>query len=121
MLNYAATTNSNTIVPVAVLHENKPEPALPTSPLALDISERLCVGKTLIAMVSPILMDGYRAARKAYAAMEEEEEDGAFFLLTGYEYAHLGRRHLPAGLSPVEQKEWQRGFLAGWNAATFEV
>jgi len=112
---------SSTIVPAAIFQEDQPEPAPPTSSLALDTSERLYVGKTLIAMVSSILMDGYRAARKAYAAMEKEEEDGAFFLLTGYEYTHLGRRYLPAGLSPVEQKEWQRGFLAGWNAATFEL
>jgi hypothetical protein len=49
----------------------------------------------------------------------EETEYGAYFLLTGYEYAHLVRQYVPADLPPIDKKEWQRGFIAGWNAYTF--
>lgn len=81
----------------------------------------LCVGNTMIGIVSPILLEGYHAARKVYAEMEETAEEGPYFFLTGYEYAHLARRHMPAHLQRIERHEWQRGFIVGWNACNLHL
>jgi len=51
--------------------------------------------------------------------MAEQDEYGPFLFLTGYEYAHLARQHLPAGLTPVEKGDWQRGFIIGLIACVF--
>ena len=98
------------------------EPQERTTPSALhDLYGRvpLCVGGNWVSQVSPIIMEGYLAARRAYTNMEEEDDYGPYLLLTGYEYAHLARQHLSPNLSSLERREWQRGFIAGWNACTF--
>ena len=86
----------------------------------IDLSEYqpLHVGR-FRCLVASSLMDGCLAARKAYAEMAEQDEYGPFLFLTGYEYAHLARQHLPAGLTPVEKGDWQRGFIIGWVACVF--
>jgi len=72
----------------------------------------LCIGTITVGKVSPTLVNGYLAACKAYDEMEQTEY-GAYFLLTGYEYAHLTRQYIPGNLSSVEKREWQRGFILG--------
>jgi hypothetical protein len=71
-----------------------------------------------VCRVSPELKSGYLAACKAYTEMVMQT-GSAYFLLTGYEYAHLARQYLPRELSPVSKREWHRGFVAGWNVCTF--
>jgi hypothetical protein len=115
MLNYGETPSNRSNIPPS--GEQKTRPL--TSLLNLNEYVPLRIGKKTIAMVSPPLRDGYLAARKAYAEMEEQTEDGPYLLLSGYEFAHLTRQYIPAGLSPADKREWQRGFIAGWNAATF--
>ncbi|MBV9690014.1 MAG: hypothetical protein JO202_09910 [Ktedonobacteraceae bacterium] len=78
----------------------------------------LRVGKSHFE-VSPTFHEGYLAARRAYAQMEEEDEWGAYLFLTGYEYAHLTRQYIPATLSGVDKREWQRGFIGGWTACSY--
>ncbi len=120
MLNYAETASNSTIVsltPVPCTAGGRETGPLP-SPIDPTEYVPLRIGKNYMGMVSSTLMDGYFAARKAYAEMEQTEY-GAYFFLTGYEYAHLTRRYLPVHLSPVEKREWQRGFIVGWNACTF--
>ncbi len=78
----------------------------------------LRVGKYHFA-VSPTFKQGYLAARSAYEQMEAQDEWGAYLFLTGYEYAHLTRQYLPAHLSPLDKREWQRGFIAGWTACSY--
>jgi hypothetical protein len=93
-----------------------------TGPLPLDRTEYVPLqmeGKETGFMVSSTLNDGYLAARTAYAEMEETEEYGAYFFLTGYEYAHLARQYIPGNLSPVDRGEWHRGFVVGCNVSTF--
>src|SRR6266496_2058493 len=118
MLNYAETVRRSTNVSLPVpctVDEQETTPL--TSPIDLDGCVPLRIGY-YHCIVSSTLRDGYLAARKAYAEMEQTEY-GAYFLLTGYEYAHLTRQYLPVGLSPVDKREWQCGFIAGWNASTF--
>ena len=78
----------------------------------------LRVGKPRF-LVSPTFHEGYLAARRAYEQMEEQEEWGAYLFLTGYEYAHLTRQYIPATLSGVDKREWQRGFIGGWTACSY--
>jgi hypothetical protein len=119
MLNYAQTArvSTNVSLPVPCRGDEQETTALP-SPLDPTSYVPLRIGGNAVGMVSSTLMDGYLAACKAYEEMEQTEY-GAYFLLTGYEYAHLTRQYIPVGLSPVEKREWQCGFIAGWNASTF--
>lgn len=124
MVNQEEITSRNTIVPVAVLQGDQPETtALPVliageeyAPFDLTLPSLRILH---VGIFSSTFMAGYQAARTTYMVMEQEDEDGAFCFLTGYEYAHLARKYLPAGLPSIERREWQRGFIAGWNAATF--
>jgi hypothetical protein len=72
-------------------------------------------------VVHPALAQGYRAACEAYHRMEEETECGPYLFLTGYEYAHLARRHCPEGLTAMEKHNWHCGFIAGWTACVFLI
>ncbi|SRR5579875_222646 len=119
MLNYAETTSVSTIVslsPVSSMNNERETGPLP-SPTDLDNLVLLCAGSIIVGKVSPTLMNGYLAACKAYREMEQTEY-GPYFLLTGYEYVHLARQSMPAGLSPIYKREWHRGFVLGWNACT---
>ena len=121
MLNYVETTSISTMVPLSsVLPVSKEQETGSHPSLSVDLIEYvpLRVGKITVAMVSSTLRDGYLAARKAYAEMEGHTEYGAYFFLTGYEYAHLARQYMPAQLSPTDKHEWQRGFVFGWNVCT---
>lgn len=121
MMNAVETARTSTDVslsPGPCIREKVDITPLP-SPYDLHCYVLLCVGGNAVSKVSPVLMEGYRAARKTYADMEEQDDYGPYLLLTGYEYAHLTRQHCPATLSPLEKREWQRGFIAGWNACTF--
>ncbi|MBV9708225.1 MAG: hypothetical protein JO125_12545 [Chloroflexi bacterium] len=69
--------------------------------------------------VTPTFKQGYRAARRAYKQMEEQDEWGAYLFLTGYEYAHLTRQYIPTTLSATDKREWQRGFIGGWTACSY--
>jgi hypothetical protein len=51
--------------------------------------------------------------------MEEQAPCGAYFLLTGSQYARLAKQYIPGNLSSGDKQQWQRGFVAGWNACTF--
>jgi hypothetical protein len=121
MVNYAETTSISTDVPLSPVPSTVEKQEIPPRPSSYDLDGRvlLRIGGNAVSMVSPVLMDGYLAARKAYAQMEEQDDYGPYLLLTGYEYAHLTRQYLPANLSLLEKREWQRGFIAGWNASTF--
>jgi hypothetical protein len=114
MLNYAETASSSTNVPLSpvssTLDERETGPLL--SAIDLDNYVPLRIG-CYPHKVSRTLKDGYLAACKAYDEMEEQTEDGAYSLLTGYEYAHLTRQYIPGNLSPVDKREWQRGFIVG--------
>ena len=112
MLNNAETTNVSTIVPCTLDKEKVTRSTYRN----LDQCVPLRIGKSII-LVSPTRMDGYLAACKAYREMEEQTEYGAYGFLTGYEYAHLARQYVPLGLSCTDQREWQRGFIVGWNAS----
>jgi hypothetical protein len=120
MVNSAETARSRTDVSLSPIPSlcDEPETGPLPSPTDPDSYAWLCVGGNGVSMVSPTLMEGYLAARKAYAEMEETEY-GAYVLLTGHEYAHLTRQYLPSNLPPTKKREWQRGFIAGWNACTF--
>ncbi len=72
-------------------------------------------------VVHPMLAQGYQTACREYHRMEEECEYGPYLFLTGYEYAHLARKHAPAGLTRMEKHEWHCGFLAGWTACMFLI
>ncbi|MBV9706263.1 MAG: hypothetical protein JO125_02495 [Chloroflexi bacterium] len=87
-------------------------------PVKLSAYLPLRVGKYHFE-VTPTFMQGYRAARNAYAQMEEHHEWGPYLFLTGYEYAHLTRRYLPAHVSARNKREWQRGFIGGWTACSY--
>ena len=78
----------------------------------------LRVGKSHFE-VSPTFKEGYLATRRAYAQMEEHDEWGPYLFLTGYEYAHLTRQHIPTTLSATDKREWQRGFIGGWTACSY--
>ena len=121
MLNYAETARASTDVPFSpVLHlvdEQKTAPL--TSPMNLDGYVFLHIGGNTVGLVTPTLKDGYLTARKAFAEMAEQDEYGPFLFLTGYQYAHLARQHLPAGLTPAQKGDWQRGFIMGWVACVF--
>jgi hypothetical protein len=120
MLNYAETASSSTNVPLSLIPCTLDERE--TGPLSSPIDPTeyvpLRIGKNDMGMVSSTLKDGYLAARKAYDEMTQTEY-GAYFFLTGYEYAHLTRQYLPGNLLPIKKREWQRGFIVGWNACTF--
>jgi len=107
------------------MHVSPPIPfACPAStPLEEQDSEfatyvPLRVGKSHFE-VSPTFKEGYLAARNAYAQMEEHDEWGPSLFLTGYEYAHLTRQHIPTTLSATDKREWQRGFIGGWTACSY--
>ncbi|HEV2662527.1 MAG TPA: hypothetical protein VGU68_18125 [Ktedonobacteraceae bacterium] len=121
MMNAIETARNNTDVslsPVPCMLDTQESTLLP-SPHDLDGRVLLCIGGNAVCIVSPVIMDGYLAARKAYTYMEEQDDYGPYLLLTGYEYAHLTRQYRPLNLSPLEKREWQRGFIAGWNACSF--
>lgn len=69
--------------------------------------------------VTSTLKDGYRAACEAHEDMEANTECGAYLFLTGHEYAHLSKQYMPAELPASQKREWQRGFVLGWNACIF--
>ena len=120
MLNYAETASSSTIVPVSPVPctGNERENASRTSPLDLATYVPLHIGRYHFT-VSPTFKDGYLAARNAYEEMDEQDECGAYLFLTGYEYAHLVRQYIPVGLSSADKRAWQRGFIGGWTACTY--
>jgi hypothetical protein len=93
--------------------------ALPSAPALSDVV-LLTIGKGRYT-VSSRLKEGYLAACKAYANMEQQEENGPYFFLTGSEYTRLARQFMPAQLSRLEKHEWHRGFVAGWNVCTFGI
>jgi hypothetical protein len=120
MLNYAETTSVSTnvsLLPVSSTSDERETGPLP-SLTGFDNLVLLCIGNIPFAKVSPTLKNGYLAACKAYHEMEETEY-GPYLLLTGYEYAHLARQCIPHNLSPVDKREWHRGFVVGWNACIF--
>ena len=120
MMNYAETASIGTNISLSPVPSpsNEQETSPLPSPTGLDSFVWLCIGNIAIGVVSATLMNGYLAACNAFQEMEGTEH-GAFFLLTGYEYAHLTRQYIPNNLSPIDKREWQRGFIAGWNACTF--
>lgn len=127
MLSHVETTSSSTIIPLTPVPSQGKQPETPALASSVEFSEiSLCIRPPRLKVVyigtfSVTFMDGYEAARRIYVQMEQEEKYGAYFFLTGYEYAYLVRQYLPTGLSLIEKREWQRGFIAGWNAATFGV
>ncbi len=106
MVNYAETASIRTNV------------SLSSAPTIFDDLVPLRIG-FYACMVPSMLKDGYLAACKVYADMEEQAACGAYFLLTGSQYARLAKQYIPGNLSSVDKQQWQRGFVAGWNACTF--
>ncbi|MBV9021168.1 MAG: hypothetical protein JOZ71_10680 [Ktedonobacteraceae bacterium] len=119
MLNDTETTSIRTTVPVLSVpqREGTQEPAPLPSLRNFDTYVPLRIVKARY-LVSRTLKDGYLAACKAYADMDKNP-GGAYIFLTGYEYAHLARQHMPGKLSRLDTYEWHRGFLLGWNVSTF--
>jgi hypothetical protein len=121
MLNYAETARHSTDIPLSSVPCTLEKQDATLLPSSHDLDGRVLfrVGRNVVCTVSPVIMEGYLAARKAYEDMGEQDDYGFYLLLTGYEYAYLARQHCPATLSSLEKREWQRGFIAGWNACTF--
>ena len=120
MLNYTETASIGTNVSPSSVptmgseRETEPLPSLRD----FDTYVLLRIGKARYR-VSRTLEDGYLAACKAYEQMAEEDEWGPYLFLTGYEYAHLARQHMPADIPSTHKRARHRGFLLGWNVCTF--
>jgi len=117
MLNYAETPHVSTNVSLSSVSHKQETGPLPSLTVNLNDCVMLYSGKAGY-YVSPTLRNGYLAACKLHTEMEEQDEYGAYIFLSGYEYAHLARQYMPAGLSPKDKREWHRGFVLGWNACT---
>lgn len=117
MLTFTETTSISTIVPLSSVPSASERETGPLPSLSVDPDEYvwLRIGKEARYGVSPLLKQGYLAACQAYVEMEEHDPDGPYLFLTGYEYAHLARRFIPATFSPVDKREWHRGFVLGWT------
>jgi|SRR5579875_20861 hypothetical protein len=120
MLNYVETTSISTIVSPSSVSSVSERETKPLPSLSVDPNEYvwLRIGKKALYGVSPLLKQGYLAACQAYTEMEEHDPCGPYIFLTGYEYAHLARRFMPVTFSPVDKREWHRGFILGWNVCT---
>jgi hypothetical protein len=101
MMNYAETTRGSTDVPLSPVPSTVEKQEITSLPSLFEVKRYvlLCIGGNAVSKVSPVLMGGYFAARKAYADMEEQDDYGPYLLLTRYEYAHLTRQHCPPHLS----------------------
>lgn len=113
MLNYAETASISTNVSPSEGAISSPSPIDADKYVPLYISGQ-CYGD-----VSIPLKDGYLAACRAYKQMEEQDENGPYTFLSGYEYAHLARQYIPTGLSRLDKREWHCGFVLGWSACIF--
>ncbi len=83
MMNYAETTRRSTDVPLSPVPstvEKQEITSLP-SPFELERYVLLCIGGNAVSEVSPVLMEGYFAARKAYADMEEQKVSQQILML----------------------------------------
>ncbi|SRR6266568_5043632 len=115
MLTYAETASSSSIVSL---------PPVPCSPSQEHGAEPLASWPMHTKrhwFVSAAVAEGYQAAQHTFHTMEEECENGAYVALTGYEYAHLARQYPPTGLTAVQKKDWQRGFILGWVGCVLSV